>query len=138
MCNSVKKITVYAFALVNLIAGLFASYLFAHNTFRPVPGADWFTVNENTDSNFSSPVSGCSGTSDTWLGTTSADWNAGSNWCSGFVPSSSTAVLIPAGTPNNPVISNADAWAASIAISSGASLTMTGTYNLTLSNSGSL
>src|SRR5258706_6588671 len=138
MCNTVKKITIYAFVLVSLITSLFAVVLFAHNTFRPASDADWFTVNKNTDSGFGSPVSGCPGTSDTWLGATSADWNAGSNWGSGFVPSSLTAVLIPAGTPNNPVISNADAWAASIAISSGASLTMTGTYNLTLSNSGSL
>ena len=70
-----------------------------------------------------------------WKGTVSTDWNAGANWCSGTVPTSSTDVIINNVT-NKPVISNANAVAKSITINSGATLTMSGSYNLTISANG--
>ncbi len=42
----------------------------------------------------------------TWLGNTS-DWHTPSNWCGGYVPLTTTSVLIPATAPNMPVISGA-------------------------------
>lgn len=58
-----------------------------------------------------------------WLGTTS-NWNLASNWSNG-IPASGLSVLIPAGTPNNPVITCL-AKCNNLTINSGASLTITG------------
>ncbi len=41
----------------------------------------------------------------TWLGVISDDWNTGVNWC-GTVPTITTDVVIPPGTPFSPVIYN--------------------------------
>ena len=68
-----------------------------------------------------------------WLGTISTDWNVAGNWCGG-VPTASTNVLIPSGATVN--IQTANAVANSVTISSGASLVMTGTYNLTITAGG--
>ena len=46
--------------------------------------------------------SGC--TLGTWTGTTSTDWNTGSNWCNGIIPASTTDVIIPSGTLYQPTI----------------------------------
>jgi len=67
----------------------------------------------------------------TWLGTTSTDWNVGSNWCGG-VPASSTNVDIPSGG-NQPVIGAAGGVCNNITIESGATLTITGSDVLTVS-----
>lgn len=70
----------------------------------------------------------------TWTGASNTDWNTASNWSGNFVPTSLTAVIIPGGLSKYPLISTGpDATAASITISSGASLTMSGTINLLLS-----
>ena len=61
----------------------------------------------------------------TWQGTTSADWNNAANWCGG-IPTSATNVIIPSGTPNNPVVSTATASSHNITIASGASVTVNG------------
>ena len=60
----------------------------------------------------------------TWLGITSSDWHDASNWCGG-VPASTTNVLIPAGTPNKPVITAA-ATANDLSIANGTDLTING------------
>lgn len=73
----------------------------------------------------------------TWLGVTSTDWNTPSNWCGG-IPTAATNVIIPiVSSGNYPLISNANAVAASVNTNTGASLTMSGLYNLTLSTGAS-
>lgn len=42
---------------------------------------------------------------DTWLGTTSSDWSDATNWSCSSIPDLNSNVIIPAGTPNNPIIS---------------------------------
>ena len=50
---------------------------------------------------------GC--TDGTWMGTASTDWNNATNWCSGTVPTASTAVVIPAsGITNWPELSTGE------------------------------
>ncbi|HYK47286.1 MAG TPA: hypothetical protein VEV83_19050, partial [Parafilimonas sp.] len=73
----------------------------------------------------------------TWMGVTSTDWHTSSNWDVGAVPLLSTAVTIPAGTTYNPSISTADASVASVIISSGATLSIAGAFNLNIENGGS-
>jgi hypothetical protein len=40
----------------------------------------------------------------TWTGTTSSDWNTGTNWSGGVVPTSADIVTINTTTPNPPII----------------------------------
>ncbi|MBA3830261.1 MAG: Ig-like domain-containing protein, partial [Taibaiella sp.] len=60
-----------------------------------------------------------------WIGIT-ADWNDGQNWCSGIPPTSLIDVTIPAGTPNDPIISTATAMTHNITIASMATLKVIG------------
>jgi hypothetical protein len=61
---------------------------------------------------------------ETWIGVTSIDWNIGSNWSSGYVPTSATNVTIPSGTPFAPTISaSANAVCKNLTINSSATLT---------------
>ncbi len=69
----------------------------------------------------------------TWLGISSNNWNDGLNWC-GAVPGAATNVIIPAGTPNNPVISSL-AMANNISVAAGATLTIN---NATLQTGGTI
>jgi hypothetical protein len=73
----------------------------------------------------------------TWTGLVSSDWNVSGNWCSNTLPALASSVSIPAGTPHDPVISNANASAGSVVIASGATVTMTGVYNLNVASGGS-
>lgn len=66
-----------------------------------------------------------------WDGSASTDWFDPANWCSGSVPIATTDVTIPA-TVNLPVINTTGAVARAITIESGASLTMTGTSELSV------
>ena len=43
---------------------------------------------------------------DTWTGATSSDWNDGTNWNSGYVPSEIVDVTIPGGVTNYPVLNS--------------------------------
>lgn len=87
----------------------------------------------------SSAISVTTRSSGTWLGQNTS-WENNTNWCGG-IPTSSTNVIINSGLSNYPVIS-ASAQAQSITISSDASLTVSGSNNLTLAgnldNSGTL
>ena len=73
---------------------------------------------------------GC--TSGTWLGIFSTDWNDAGNWCGG-IPTSTTDVVITSAPANQPVIGIAGGTCRNITIGSGASLTITGSNNLTVS-----
>lgn len=66
-----------------------------------------------------------------WTGSISTDWNTGTNWCDGVVPTASTNVSIPAGG-NQPVI-GASAVCNNLTIAASASLTITGSNTLTIS-----
>ena len=80
----------------------------------------------------SNPVTVTVTTTGTWLGVTNTDWHTATNWCGG-IPTAATNVIIPVvGSGNYPLISNANAVAASVNIITGASLMMSGVYNLTL------
>jgi hypothetical protein len=59
--------------------------------------------------------------SDTWLGTVSADWNAGANWSAGAPPVSGDSVAIPAGTPFDASLANATLNGETIILAGGAS-----------------
>ncbi len=72
----------------------------------------------------------CNSVNSIWLGSTSTDWNTGSNWCSGTVPSSTTDVTIPAGPAYMPVIGEEGGTCNNITIQSGGSLTISGPYTL--------
>jgi len=72
-----------------------------------------------------------------WTGTISSDWNTATNWSSSVIPNSSTDVVIPSSTPFSPSISQtANAVANSITINSGATVSMSNGYSLTISNGG--
>jgi len=58
-----------------------------------------------------------------WLGAVSTEWNNAANWC-GPVPTSTTDVVIPSGTPFSPVVSSG-ASVRNLTINSGASLSFT-------------
>ncbi|MEP2349941.1 MAG: T9SS type A sorting domain-containing protein, partial [Algoriphagus sp.] len=65
----------------------------------------------------------------TWFGVTSTDWNDGTNWCGG-IPSLTTDVIIPSGTPFSPVIGIAGGLSRNLTIQSGATLSISDAYLL--------
>ena len=71
----------------------------------------------------------------TWNGTTSTDWNTAANWTPASVPTSTSNVVIPTGTPNSPTVSTltVDA-AATLLLNANAKLTVTGV----LTNNGTI
>jgi hypothetical protein len=66
----------------------------------------------------------------TWLGGTSNDWNVGSNWSGGVVPTSSDDVLIPGGTTNKPYTNTGPGYAHHLTIESGAYVQTSCSYEL--------
>ena len=60
----------------------------------------------------------------TWDGSSSNDWNAAANWIPSGVPDADDDVLIPSGTPNQPVIEGITVYAKSVTVASGASLSI--------------
>ncbi len=75
----------------------------------------------------------------TWAGTVSSDWNNIANWVGGVIPTSANDVLIPAGTPNNPLLSTgANGAARDLTVAAGAAMEFdggAGIVDLTLSGS---
>ncbi|MES2777423.1 MAG: hypothetical protein V4722_24805 [Bacteroidota bacterium] len=57
-----------------------------------------------------------------WTGALSSNWHTPGNWNIGKVPTDKTHVIVPGGTPNNCIISSANAEAASIQVRNGATL----------------
>ncbi len=69
-----------------------------------------------------------------WLGTTSNDWNTPANWCGNAVPTSATNVTIstlPSGIASSPVISST-ADVRNLTIESGALVTLSGASTLNI------
>ena len=58
-----------------------------------------------------------------WVGGISTNWHTSGNWSDNNVPTSATEVVIPSGTTYSPLISTADAYAKSLHVESGATLT---------------
>ena len=74
----------------------------------------------------------------TWIGSTSTDWNTAANWCGG-VPTSASNVEIPSGTTFSPSIyQTANAVANSVNIFNGATLSMSNGYSLSITSGGSI
>ncbi|TAM57128.1 MAG: T9SS type A sorting domain-containing protein [Rhodanobacter sp.] len=78
-----------------------------------------------------------------WTGTTSSDWNDGTNWSDGNVPSPSCPdVVIPGGTPHQPILGSGMATINNLEIQNGAVLTINNNANIqiagTINNSGLL
>jgi N-acetylneuraminic acid mutarotase len=71
-------------------------------------------------------------TKGTWLGDISTDWNIPDNWCGSIIPTSSTNVTIHSGVTYQPTIGSAGGLCNSIDIQSGTSLTISGSYLLTV------
>lgn len=78
----------------------------------------------------------------TWVGATSSLWNTASNWSTGTVPTTTSNVVIPSGTPNSPTVSSATANCNNITIDMGATLSVTNNQVLdvygNLTNNGTL
>ncbi|MEA3446477.1 MAG: SprB repeat-containing protein, partial [Bacteroidota bacterium] len=68
-----------------------------------------------------------------WEGDVSANWNTAGNWNDNNVPSSTTDVVIPSGTLYSPYIYAAHAYAKTLTVESGATLTIGG-YDLDVDN----
>lgn len=74
----------------------------------------------------------------TWDGSVSSDWNDPNNWSLNAVPLSTNDVLIPSGTPNDPLLNSLPiANAKDLTIQSGASLEFDGGASVSLTLSGS-
>ncbi|MDN4166242.1 T9SS type A sorting domain-containing protein [Cytophagales bacterium LB-30] len=58
-------------------------------------------------------------TSVTWIGNVSTDWHNANNWSPATIPTTTITANIPAGSPNNPIISTSDAECKSLLISNG-------------------
>jgi len=69
----------------------------------------------------------------TWVGVKNSSWHESDNWCGG-IPTATTDVVIPSGTPNQPVIT-ATAAARNLTINGGADLSITSSGNLSLNGS---
>ncbi|MCX6270054.1 MAG: M6 family metalloprotease domain-containing protein [Bacteroidetes bacterium] len=70
-----------------------------------------------------------------WLGTVSSDWFNSNNWC-GSVPTATSDVVIPSGTPYSPAINASGAVCRNIIIDNSATLSMSAVTGYTLSVSG--
>jgi hypothetical protein len=73
-------------------------------------------------------------TAGTWLGTLSTDWNATGNWCGGILPTAATDITITSASTNQPAI-GVGASCRNVTITSGATLTVSGSNTLAVSGS---
>lgn len=66
----------------------------------------------------------------TWLGTVNTAWSNTANWSCGVLPTATTDVTIPGGTPNMPSIDITTAVCNNLNIATGATLAFNGTVNV--------
>lgn len=67
-----------------------------------------------------------------WIGITSSDWSTASNWSTAAVPTSSSDVVLPSGTPFSCTISSTGGSCRSITIASSSSFSIIGNQILTV------
>jgi len=67
----------------------------------------------------------------TWVGTASNSWNTPGNWSYNVVPDAGINAIIPAGTPNNPVVAS-EISCKNLSVRSDASVTINPGYALTV------
>lgn len=68
----------------------------------------------------------------TWTGTANNDWFNTANWDTGVVPDEEMHALIPVGPANMPIISSLGATCKDLTIDAGASLTLSGSNEITI------
>ena len=98
--------------------------------------ATTYTINSVSDTNCTGLATNFTGSgiivgSKTWNGSSNVNWNNAANWSPNGIPTSSDCVTI-ATSSNNPIISgtNYSAFAKSITVNNGASLTVNSSNNL--------
>ncbi|HLF52364.1 hypothetical protein, partial [Flavobacterium sp.] len=98
------------------------------------------TVTALNDSNCSASAINMTGSATvlsgkTWNGTTNTDWNTGSNWSGGTIPTAMDCVVIPNVT-NDPIISGScyNGLAYTLTIQNGGFLTVNSTNSITVTN----
>jgi N-acetylneuraminic acid mutarotase len=70
-----------------------------------------------------------------WRGVTSNDWNTGSNWSDGIIPTINDNAIIPANTPFSPIVySGSLAMCKNLSVLTGAIITVQSAGNLTISH----
>jgi hypothetical protein len=119
--SAVAPFTVYS-DIANTTGSLISSGLTQTTRFRAVVQNGTCTLENSNEFEVTVTSSGI------WLGTVSTSWNAAGNWCGG-VPTASTNVVIPAGTPNSPTIDVLTALANNLTVDVGATLSFTGSTN---------
>ncbi len=76
-----------------------------------------------------SGVGGAGGSTETWTGAVSSNWNAAGNWSGDAVPASGDTVVIVGNTPNNATLSNATLTGESITLEGSGSSSPTVDFN---------
>ncbi|KOP36215.1 hypothetical protein DBB36_11000 [Flavobacterium sp. WLB] len=72
-----------------------------------------------------------------WTGVTDTNWNTATNWCGNTVPTATTDVVIPSGTPNSPnILAGVTAVPRNLTINNSATLTLANSATALLNISG--
>ncbi|MBK7717415.1 MAG: hypothetical protein IPI38_18760 [Gemmatimonadetes bacterium] len=90
---------------------------------NPNPLSDGGRVLENGGATVNWPAGVAPGT---WTGVVDTSWNTAGNWSDGQVPTATTDVTIPSGTPFSPATSGAVRQVRDLTVQAGATLTMGG------------
>ncbi|HET7231684.1 MAG TPA: Ig-like domain-containing protein [Longimicrobium sp.] len=64
------------------------------------------TISASDGSHDGSMVFSVTGTTRTWTGAASSNWDVGSNWTGGVTPATEDSVLVPTGVPNFPALAS--------------------------------
>ncbi|AWK03428.1 hypothetical protein HYN56_04005 [Flavobacterium crocinum] len=96
----------------------------------------YFNAPAATPANKFVTITNTSCTAGYWTGVISTDWNVASNWCGNVLPTNTTDVVIPSGTPNQPTITSVTGSVRNLTVNSGATLTLANTGTTFLNVSG--
>jgi helix-turn-helix protein len=105
------------------------------NNARQSPGSYGGTTSSATNINptYFGAAAGLLTVSSSWTGATNTDWATSTNWSGGAVPTATDTIYIPSSAVNQPVIGSA-AVCGILEIASGASLTISGSNTLILTD----